>query len=89
MMDSLPSNYSEQDLRNFFDLHASNIDDDTNPLNLTNINSNYHDVHDILSDNFRNINFHCRVLPLNIQGLEKKFDNLKNIMIISYYVKPP
>ena len=61
-------------------MHALNIDDDTNPLNLANINRNYHDVHDILSDNFRNINFHCRVLHLNIQGLAAKFDNLKNLL---------
>ena len=79
-MDSLPSNYSEQDLRNLFYLHALNIDDDTNPFNLTNINSNYHDVHYILSDNFRNINVNCRVLHLSIQGLASTFYNLKNLL---------
>ena len=79
-MDSLSSNYSEQNLRNLFDFHALNSDDDTNPFNLANINSNYYDVHYIFSDNFKNINFQCRVLHLKIQGLASKCYNLKNLL---------
>ena len=52
----------------------------TNPFNLGGINSNYHDVHDMMPDQFRKTRFQYNVLHLNIQGLTFKFNKLNKLL---------
>ena len=56
----------ELDLRYLYEINTQNEDVESNPFNLADINNNYYDINDILSDKFNNNNFQCKVFHLNI-----------------------
>ena len=76
-MDDLLHSNSELVIKHLYDSQAHNEDTELNPFSLTDINSDYYDVSNLLPDKCRHDNFLYKVLHLNIQSLSAKYDNFK------------
>ena len=79
-MDEILSNYTELYLKHLYERNTQYEHVETNRFNLTDINSNYYDVNDVLPDTFSHNNVQCKVPHLNVQGLSSKCDKPQTLL---------
>ena len=75
-MDYLVRSNFELDIKHLYDSQAHYEDIELNPFSLTDINSDYYDVSNLLTDIFRHNNVQYKVLHLNIPDLSAKFESV-------------
>lgn len=79
-MDDISEDESNQDLLSLANkyMHDNNIA--SNPFDIMNINSEYYNVNDMFPENLHNMSFQYKVMHLNIQGLNSKFEEFKILL---------